>query len=177
MLNEAVKEAKGEEVLEDKFETSIDIGTDAFIPPAYIANEFQKLDIYKRIAGLWNDEECDEMLEELIDRFGEPPKSVLNLLTIARLKAKAHKLYVTEIVQKGNELKIKLFARAKIDPAMIPVFVEKYASYLKFAMDAENPYFIYALKSNSREKNKDTLEILSELLDEMQMLILEEEKS
>lgn len=177
MLNEAVKEAKGEEAIEDKFDTSIDIGTDAFIPPTYIANEFQKLDIYKRIAGLWNDEECDEMLEELIDRFGEPPKSVLNLLTIARLKAKAHKLYVTEIVQKGNELKIKLFARAKIDASMIPVFVEKNASRLKFAMDAESPYFTYILKSNSREKSRDTLDVLSEFLEQMQILILQEENS
>ena len=169
MLNEAVKEAKGEEAIEDKFDTSIDIGTDAFIPPTYIANEFQKLDIYKRIAGLWNDEECDEMLEELIDRFGEPPKSVLNLLTIARLKAKAHKLYVTEIAQKGNELIIKLFARAKIDASMIPVFVEKNASRLKFAMDAESPYFTYILKSNSREKNKDTLEIFEDLFVSMKL--------
>lgn len=51
----------------------MDIVTDAYIPAGYIANEFQKLDIYKRIAGIETEEEKDEMLEELIDRFGEPP--------------------------------------------------------------------------------------------------------
>ncbi len=69
MLNEAVKEARGEAPAE-QFETSVDIRTDAFIPSTYIANESQKLDMYKRIAGIETDEEAEEMLEELIDRFG-----------------------------------------------------------------------------------------------------------
>ena len=54
--------------------------------PAYIPNEYQKLDIYKRIAGIENQEEYEDMLEELMDRFGEPPKSVQNLLAIANLR-------------------------------------------------------------------------------------------
>ena len=87
MLSEAVKEAKGIESVEDKFETTIDVSTDAYIPPSYISNEFQKLDIYKRIAGVETEEDGDEMLEELIDRFGEPPKSVISPLKVARLKA------------------------------------------------------------------------------------------
>ena len=75
MLNEAVKEAKGMEVAES-FDTSIDIDIDAYIPMGYIPNEMQKLDIYKRIAGIETADESEEMLEELIDRFGDPPKSV-----------------------------------------------------------------------------------------------------
>lgn len=104
MLHEAVKEARGEAPAE-QFETSVDIRTDAFIPSTYIANESQKLDMYKRIAGIETDEEAEEMLEELIDRFGEPPKSVQNLLTIARLKAVAHSVYIKEIVQREDLLK------------------------------------------------------------------------
>ena len=70
MLHEAVKSAKGETV-EESFDTSIDIELDAYIPNGYIANEYQKLDIYKRIAAIENEEEKDEMLDELIDRFGD----------------------------------------------------------------------------------------------------------
>ena len=106
MLSEAVKEAKGIESVEDKFETAIDVSTDAYIPPSYISNEFQKLDIYKRIAGVETEEDGDEMLEELIDRFGEPPKSVISLLNVARLKAAAHSVYIKEIKQNGQILKI-----------------------------------------------------------------------
>lgn len=107
MLSEAVKEAKGIHTMED-FETTIDLNMDAFIPDTYISNEFQKLDIYKRIAGIESQQEYDDMLEELIDRFGEPPKAVLNLLAIARLKALAHQGYITEIKQMQREIRITL---------------------------------------------------------------------
>ncbi len=83
MLNEAVKEAKGIAV-EESFDTSIDIVIDAYIPMGYIPNELQKLDIYKRIADIETQGETEEMTEELIDRFGDPPKSVENLLYIAK---------------------------------------------------------------------------------------------
>ena len=89
MLNQAVMEAKGEKIQED-FETSVDIDIDAFIPSAYIKNEFQKLDMYKRIASIQNADEYGEMLDELIDRFGELPKPAANLLLVALIRAEAH---------------------------------------------------------------------------------------
>ena len=175
MLNEAVKEAKGEAV-EEKFETAIDINTSAFIPPTYVANELQKLDIYKRIAGIETEEEAEEMLEELIDRFGEPPKSVQNLLTIARLKYVAHGLYIKEITQKSNELKILMYEKAKINPVMIPPVVQKMSPNLTFTADINNPYFTYNLNANSREKGKDVIEILKNVLDAMTVLVEMQEK-
>ena len=86
MLNEAVRHLKGEQK-EENFDTALDVDVDAYIPPSYIPNEFQKLDIYKRIAGIENEEESEEMLEELIDRFGDPPKSVENQHWSAKVKA------------------------------------------------------------------------------------------
>lgn len=170
MLNEAVKEAKGETPAE-QFETTVDIRTNAFIPQTYISNESQKLDIYKRIAGIETDEEAEEMLEELIDRFGEPPKSVQNLLSIARLKAVAHSVYIKEIVQRDDSLKILMYEKAKIDTARIPELVQALAPALKFTADAREPYFSYLLGANSREKNRDILEVLHELLEEMKKLL------
>ena len=107
MLNEAVKEAKGIAV-EESFDTSIDIVIDAYIPMGYIPNELQKLDIYKRIADIETQEETEEMTEELIDRFGDPPKSVENLLYIAKIKSMAHRLYFTEVAQKGERVRFSL---------------------------------------------------------------------
>lgn len=169
MLNEAVKEAKGIEV-EEKFETSIDINTSAFIPPAYVANEIHKLDIYKRIAGIETEDEVEEMLEELIDRFGEPPKSVQNLLTIARIKYLAHSVYVREVTQKGDELKLVMYEKAPINPIRIPQLLDVNKPYLKFTADAQSPYFTYAMNANSREKGKDVTEILKNLLEMMHFL-------
>ena len=163
MLNEAVKEAKGEKV-EESFDTSIDIDIDAYIPMGYIPNEFQKLDIYKRIAEIETEEEAEEIVEELIDRFGDLPKSVENLLFIAKIKTMAHKAYFTEVAQKGETLKFTLYEKAKIDVAKLPEFVEAYGNNLKFTADAKAPYFTYFLKKNSRDKNADALEILEAFL-------------
>lgn len=173
MLHEAVKEAKGD-APEADFDTSVDIRTDAFIPAAYIANESQKLDIYKRIAGIETDEEAEEMLEELIDRFGEPPKSVQNLIVIARLKAFAHKIYIKEIVQKDEFLKLTMYEKAAIDPSKIPELIAAFAPALKFTADAQNPYFTYALKVNSREAVKDILDVLKQLLESMKSFLCAE---
>ena len=171
MLNEAVKAAKGIAV-EESFDTSVDIDMDAFIPADYIPNEFQKLDIYKRIAGIENEEETEEMTEELIDRFGEPPKSVENLLYIARTKSMAHAVYLTEIVQKGDTIKFTLYERAKIDVVKIPQLVASYGSNVKFTADSKTPYFTYFLKKNSREKNVTVSEVIEKFLKDMQMLLL-----
>ena len=167
MLHEAVSEAKGEVKAEDRFDTTLDITIDAYIPPTYIPNESQKLDMYKRIAGIESQEESDEMLEELIDRFGEPPKAVQNLLRIAVLKGMAHAAGVKEVVQKGDVLRLVLFERAAIDPTKIPMLVDLYNPSLVFTMDTENPYFSYILKANTREAGRDVTEILSELLQTM----------
>ena len=144
MLSEAVKEAKGIHTMED-FDTSIDLNVDAYIPDTYIGNEFQKLDIYKRIAGIENQQDYDDMLEELLDRFGEPGKAVLNLLAVARLKSIAHRGYVTEIKQLGKEVRITLYERAKLNPAGIPLLMQKYGRSLQFKNDQE-PKFILNLR-------------------------------
>lgn len=172
MLNEAVKELKGTAKAEDKFETVLDLETDAYIPDSYIKNEAQKLDIYKRIASLENTEECEDMLEELTDRFGDTPKAVMNLLEIARLKAEAHSLYITEVSGNSNRLKLTMYEKANIVVTKIPKLVERYQGALKFQA-AEAPYFLYERKNN--KKNELTvLKTLSYLLDDMKMLLEEE---
>ena len=119
MLNEAVKNLKGISTAED-FNTSVDLDVDAFIPPAYIVNEIQKLDIYKRIAGIENQSECDDMKEELLDRFGETPVAVENLFRISMIRVNAHKLYITDIKGKNGEIQFTLKEDAKIYAERIP---------------------------------------------------------
>lgn len=98
MLNEAVLRLKGNKAVdEDDFETVADIQIDAFIPDSYIKNEALKLDIYRRIAAIEGEEEKDDMLEELIDRFGEPRTAVMNLLAITLLRGRGHSLYIKEV--------------------------------------------------------------------------------
>lgn len=146
MLNEAVKEAKGIHTMED-FETSVDLNVDAYIPDSYISNEFQKLDIYKRIAGIETQQDYDDMLEELLDRFGEPGKAVLNLLAIAKLKAIAHQGYVTEIKQTGKTVRFTLYEKARLNTEGFPALMQKYRRGLQFKNEQE-PKFILEPQGN-----------------------------
>ena len=167
MLNEAVKRLKGEKVENDEFETNIDLKMDAFIPADYIPNEFQKLDVYKRIAEIETEPERDDMVDELIDRFGEPPQSVCNLLEIALLKAKAHDAYITTIMEKANQIRITMFPQAKVATAKIPDLLAAYQGKLRFVPET-TPYFVY------QQKEEPLLRQLSELVNEMQKIKEEE---
>ena len=175
MLNEAVKSMKqgnSEEEVES-FTTTVDLNVDAFIPAFYIPDEYQKLDIYKRIALIETEEEMDDMMEELIDRFGDIPKKVQKLIMIARLKAFAHSVYVTSIEQKGQSLKITMYERAKVRAEEIPKLLERRKGELIFKNDTP-PYFLYEQKKrNRKEKDPDILEVVKNMLNDIKTLIVQ----
>lgn len=172
MLNEAVRQQKGE-IPEDTYTTTIDLNIDAFIPPTYIPNEYQKLDIYKRIAAIETEEEREDMLEELIDRFGEPPKKVQQLLTIAQIKAFAHSSYIIAIEQKGEDYQFTMYEKAKVSAQEIPVLLDKYKGALTFKVDV-NPYFIYRkLRKTKKEKDEQVLENVKQIIADIHELIEE----
>lgn len=151
MLNEAVKTMKGDTPLEETFETTVDMDMDAFIPSTYIKNEIQKLDIYKRIAEIENEEELMDMQEELMDRFGDMPSAVNNLLNIALIKAICHSVYITGLVHKGYEVKLMMYPKAQLAVEKIPELLTKYNRNLKLIPQA-TPYFVYQLPSNTKGK-------------------------
>lgn len=167
MLNEAVKKLKGEAVEQSEYETSVEIKVDAFIPVGYIKNEFQKLDVYKRIAEIENEEEKNDMIDELVDRFGEPPKSVMNLLAIALLKAKAHKAYITEIASKKDGLRFTMYPQARINPEGIPELIGKMGRHLRFVPEPQ-PYFHYISEGNMLEQAEMIVNEILNLCDNKQ---------
>ncbi len=171
MLNEAVRHMKGE-IEEETFVTTLDLNVDAFIPDSYIPNEYQKLDIYKRIAAIENEEEKEDMTEELIDRFGDIPKKVEKLLDAAGLKALAHSIYVTSVEQKGETYYFTMYERAKIQPGKIPGLIQEFRGDLTLKTDGASPCFIYERKGRLRkEKGTDALTVVKNVLIAMKGLI------
>lgn len=170
MLNEAVKNLKGISVEED-FNTTVDLDVDAFIPPAYIVNEVQKLDIYKKIAGIENQAECEDMKEELLDRFGETPTAVINLFRISMIRVQAHKLYMTEVKGKNGEIRFTLKTDAKIHAERIPELLKKQE---KLSFNYKMVCFLYHYKKCGMvERDAQTLLALTEeLLADMVKILL-----
>ena len=164
MLNEAVRLLKGE-IKEEDFTTTMDLNVDAFIPDSYIPNEYQKLDVYKRIAAIENEEEMEDMTEELLDRFGDIPKKVEKLLKVAALKTMAHAAYVTSVEQKGVRFVFTMYERARVAPQRIPELIESFHGDLSIRTDTQAPCFFYEKKGrNGKGETEDPLEIVKNVL-------------
>ncbi|MCQ2520457.1 MAG: transcription-repair coupling factor, partial [Lachnospiraceae bacterium] len=168
LLNQAVLKQKGETVEED-FSTSVDLDVDAFIPPGYILNEIQKLDIYKRIAGLGNSEEIREMEDELKDRFGDIPESATNLLRITDIRLLAHSLYLSDIKGHSGEITFIFRPDAKIKVENLDTFLKLYQKSLTFDMRGV-PTFKYVyipvgeVLSDERKLLETTKTILTDMV-------------
>jgi len=106
LLDESIKELKGE-VYQQPPEPAIDIEVDAYLADSYVQDSKQKVEIYKKVAGVRELSDVDDLLSEIIDRFGDPPASVSNLLNVARVKIMARELGVRAIETQKNDVIIK----------------------------------------------------------------------
>ena len=105
LLNEAVLEEKGEKI-EQKLECTVTLRSDAFISEKYVPYSAQRMGLYKRIAMLETRDDRDDMIDELIDRYGDVPKATLDLLTIALVRAAAIKCGIINIVEEVSEIRV-----------------------------------------------------------------------
>lgn len=171
MLNEAVKTLKGTKRFEEDFNTYVDMDIDAFIPASYIVNEVQKLDIYKRIASLENEAECEDMKAELLDRFGNVPKSVDNLIHISLIRVLAHERYVTEIKGKVGSIIFYMEPYAPVHVERLPILLEKYKGVLQFSAKGTPNFVLKYKKYGLVEKEADLmLEHTHRMLCDMKIL-------
>ncbi len=141
LLDEVVMEMRNQ-TPPDKFETTIDININAYIPEYYIENEEQKLEIYKKISLIETEQDYFDIQEEIEDRFGTITSSVQNLLEIALVKAYAHKLGILSVNHRGENIIMTFRHNANVDPAKIVDYVSKNRDRLSFAIGI-NPVLTY----------------------------------
>lgn len=171
LLNEAVKRKKGEETIEEG-DVTVDINVDAYIPDSYISNEFQKMDVYKRIACISNKDEMEDMMTELYDRFGKIERSVQNLLDIAYLRCLAKEVYITDIKEESGAFQFIVSKDAKYNAEKIGPFVNSYKGKLRL-MTSAKPYFLLSKNKKDIRDIKDnySLETCREIILDMKELL------
>lgn len=143
LLNEVVKEIKGEKVEEEQ-EISIDLNLSAYIPDRYIENASQKIDIYQDIANSRSEEDIGNIIDEIIDRYGDIPEEVNNLIIIARIKNLCRKTNIIKIQQKQNGV---LFFFKTINDEVIKNILDKYSQNVRFS-PGEKPYITLKIENN-----------------------------
>lgn len=159
LLEESVKELKGEEIVEE-IDTQIDLKVTAYIPTDYIENSNQKIEVYQDIANLEKEEQISEIIDELIDRYGELPTEAINLIEIARIKILARSLQVTSISQKDESIVIKFNEPEKTITDKVQILIDIYKNKIFFSSGI-SPYITLKLQS---KKDSDILEEVYKLL-------------
>lgn len=106
LLDEAILEEKGEKPRDP--ECTADLNITANIDPTYVSQGEERMDLYRRMAAIRSQEDADDLLDEIVDRYGEPPKGVLNLVDVALLRAKAKVVHIRDIRQKAGEIQFVL---------------------------------------------------------------------
>lgn len=136
LLDEAVLEEQGGKPREP--ECTADLNVTANVSRDYVARGEERMDLYRRMAAIRSQEDADDLLDEIVDRYGEPPKGVLNLVEIALLRANAKRLGITDIRQKAGDV---LFTLAKLDFEAVSALCAEpdYKARLQFVATAKEP--------------------------------------
>lgn len=162
LLDEVIKEMQGIEVVEEQ-DVQIDLAVSSYIPDNFIENSSQKIEIYQNIALCRTEEELQNVIDEVIDRYGRLPKELENLIDIARIKQLARKANILKIAQRENGI-VFYFVKEKIKPEMVNTLITKYPMLVKFS-NAVEPYVTLRIKENEDiiEKAKEFLNTIIEI--------------
>lgn len=165
-LEDAVKKIQGLEVNES-IETEVDFNVDAYIPKKYIDDEILRVETYKKIAMISDDESYDDMLDELIDRFGEYPRAVSNLLSIAKMKGISKRLGIVKLQQLDPYLIIHFKNGEALTSEVVNELVMCYRNKIAFDASSE-PKLKFRLRESSQ---KEVLAGVEEIVNKLSVLI------
>ena len=161
LLDEVVKEIKGIEI-EPEVELQIDLNLSSYIPDEYIANANQKIEIYQNIALCQNEENIQNVIDEIIDRFGDMPTEVENLIAIARIKYLAKQLKVSKIANKNRGKKTTVIFTFEPNQFELDItqIVKKYGNKIKFSAGIKPIITLEIGTDNERQILNDVTEFL-----------------
>lgn len=159
LLDEAVRELKGEPLGRTESEISIDINISAYIDDSYISVEARKIEMYKKISAIQNPQDASDIEEELTDRYGEPPVPARNLINIALIKALSADLGFSAVSEKNDAIIFQIGNAKNINIKAIGRAASKYKRQLLFNAGV-NPYLMYRLAGINRDKLLDNIKIV-----------------
>ena len=164
MLNQAIARAKGEPLQRDKSECLVDLRVDAFIPEKYIADGPGRIEAYKRIAAIQTPEDAADVLDELIDRYGDPPPSVSDLVNVSLVRVQAAAVGVYEVTQKKDTLLLQV---EELDLGMIRGLLIAFNGRVTAGAGAK-PYLSVTLQPDEKplELLQSILKAMGEILNE-----------
>ena len=160
LLDEVVKEIKGEEIIEE-IDVQIDLDVTCYVPDEYVQNSSQKIEIYQNIALCKNEKDIEDVIDEIIDRYGKMPYEIETLIEIARIKNLAREHYILKIMQKQESI-VFYFDKEKFNLEVVDKLLRIYRSRIRFSPSNMMPYFTIKMK-NKKDVIKEAKEFLGYL--------------
>lgn len=168
LLDEVVKEMQGTTQQKEEKDIQIDISLSSYIPDSYIEDSAQKIEIYQDIALCREDKDIEDVIDEIIDRYGSMPTEVENLIEIARIKILARKANILKVTQKDKSIVINLDKdNIQINGEIVKKLVEKYGTKIRFSQGVE-PYITL------RTDEKDEKKVIGEIKGLLMSIIVDE---
>ena len=164
LVDDAIRALQGEIVSDREEEISVELAVTANIPNWYIENEVLKLQMYKKIAGVSTEADEDEIVDEMMDRFGDVPRETLNLIRISRIRSLAESLSVTRIYEQQGKVLVSFGEKNSLNGYAL-MNVNEAFGMKAFVHGGKEPYIRLTVKPS--EKLKDTVKLLQILADNM----------
>ena len=141
MIEDTVREMRGDVSLGD-IDTRVDIKMDAYLPQDYVSNDITRVEMYKKIASVKTDDDRNDLIDELIDRFGDPNRPVMNLIEIAQMKNLCGRLGIDLVNLKGDKIHMRFSISADIDLMTVLMACKEHEDHLKL-LGGNPPTLVY----------------------------------
>ena len=147
LLEEAVERLQGGNVLPAAEDTDFSLPIPALIPQYYIEDEVLRLQMYKKIAMITGDEDASDVIDEMVDRFGDIPRDTMNLIRISKIRSQAKRLGIKEITRSGYRLMLRLWETTRFADGVIPALAAAYGERIRFN-GGSDPYIRLTVSSD-----------------------------
>ena len=176
LMEETLSEV-GQGIPQREMETRVDLRVDAFLPVEYVADEKQRMEMYKRIAAVITDADRAEILDEMIDRYGDVPEVVETLLDVSQLRAVSNRLGISQVSRTKAGIALRLEEKYIPDPVLLTQAMVAVSSRLSYGSGGR-PFILYRTEAaNDRELLTGLLKIVKQLAEKVEELSVQKEKA
>ena len=168
MIEETVREMRGD-VSRGDVETRVELKVDAYLPQEYVPSDVMRVEMYKKIASIRDRAGREDLIEELIDRFGDPNRPVMNLIEIAHLKALCSRLGIDNVSMKSGEMELRFSIAAQLNPMKLLMAVKPHEARLRLV--GTNPpalRFFDVKRKTAEELLPEAVRVMEDILARME---------
>ena len=172
MIEESVRELRGE-IGKGDIQTRVELKVDAYLPAEYVSNDLTRVEIYKKIAGITGQDGREDLIEELIDRFGDPTRPVMNLIEISHLKSLCQRVGIDSVTSRGGALVMRFSLAADLDVMRLIAALKPYEKYVKLSAGKESAITYSDGKKTIEELLRGAVVMMEKVVADMEKIDLD----